>query len=492
MADTLRTEKSSWFLERARSLVPVIILVLACLRLCHAAVLWADEDYHLAAALHIAHGAVPYRDFWYDKPPLSAFYYLLIAGNSGFPLRLLDSAYIIFACFLAYLIARDWWGELEGLTAALLLALYTTFYLPSAVIPFAADALMLVPHLAAVYFARRAMPFTAGLCIGVAFLANTKAVFVAAACVIFVWPLVPAFLAGLAVPLGLCTAWAVSIGAFSPYIDQVWTWGFAYTAHAPVEHPVFLGVTRTLNWAGFHALLVLAAIIYFVPFFRTRVLTRDPLQIGAWLIVSFAGVSIGSRFAPHYYFQLLPALTIVAARGITVTFARQGNRVLIAAAMLMLVPLIRFGPRYISLAAETITGRTPNWSDIAMDLDSQEAARQVSQLAQPGDTLFVWGYRPDIYVYTRLPIAGRFWDSQPLTGVPADRHLRASDAILGSETAANREELAKSEPTFIVDGLSPFNPALAPAHYSELSGWFRRYQLVRRTKFCLIYKRRTV
>src|SRR5689334_6772864 len=107
-------------------------ILLASLRLCHIRLLWADEDYHLAAALNLLHGKWPYRDFWYDKPPLNAFYYLLIGGHAGWPLRLLDTLFVCVACWLIYRLARDWWGEAEGCVAGLLLAFYLTFYLPSA------------------------------------------------------------------------------------------------------------------------------------------------------------------------------------------------------------------------------------------------------------------------------------------------------------------------------------------------------------------------
>ncbi len=99
---------------RARTFAPWLIAILSCLRLCHVHLLWADEDYHLAAAINILHGKVPYRDFWYDKPPLSAIYYLLIGGYSGWPLRILDAAYILLACYLAYRVARAFWSESEG------------------------------------------------------------------------------------------------------------------------------------------------------------------------------------------------------------------------------------------------------------------------------------------------------------------------------------------------------------------------------------------
>src|SRR5271165_4896604 len=84
-----------------------VLTTLACLRLCFAGVLWSDEDYHMAAAVHILHRAAPYRDFWYDKPPLSALYYVLMGAVPGVTLRLWDAAYILLCCFLAHKLAQS-------------------------------------------------------------------------------------------------------------------------------------------------------------------------------------------------------------------------------------------------------------------------------------------------------------------------------------------------------------------------------------------------
>ena len=56
-------------------------------RLSHINILWADEDYHLAAAIQMLHGKMLYRDVWYDKPPLSAMVALLFGAWPGWPLR---------------------------------------------------------------------------------------------------------------------------------------------------------------------------------------------------------------------------------------------------------------------------------------------------------------------------------------------------------------------------------------------------------------------
>jgi hypothetical protein len=160
--------------------------------------------------------------------------------------------------------------------------------------------------------------------------------------------------------------------------------------------------------------------------------------------------------------------------------SRMNRRVL---ALLLLIPLIRFGPRYVQVAMHQ------PWSDVAMDRDSREAAALVRGMAKPGDTMFIWGYRPELWVYTRLRDATRYLDSQPLTGVPADRHLTQSVPVTEEGPRAARVELARSRPDFVLDGLSAFNAKLAMGVYPELREWFAQYKLVARTGSTLIYRR---
>jgi hypothetical protein len=477
------------------------VIVLACLRLCHVHWLWADEDYHLAAAIRILHSQIPYRDFWYDKPPLAAFYYVLIGGFSGWTLRLLDSAYILLGCFLIY--------RLSGSRlAAFLLAFFTAFYLPAAVIPFAPDALLLVPHLAAVYFAFRRRAFWAGIFCGIGLLINLKAVFILPVCALWLLTELPLLAAGFALPLLASALTLILTGAWTGFYEQVWQWGVLYAHGAPVPHPIQLGLTRILNWLGFHSALLLGATLFFL---RAQ---KDRLRFAAWIVLSFVAVCLGNHFAPRYFLQVLPPLAVVAARGFTkhlllaptvdtqpealAPHDRTGIQLRsltlpalfrdlrlcgITLAILLLIPLIRFGPRYAIVAM----GRDPNWPDVALDRDSQQAAAIIQKSALPGDTLFVWGYRPDIYVYARRLSDSRFWDSQPLTGVPADRHLTESQNILGPSAALHRAEFVQSGPTFFVDGLGLLNPALAPRNFPEIRQWMLQYKLVARTRLCSIY-----
>ncbi len=86
-------------------------------------------------------------------------------------------------------------------------------------------------------------------------------------------------------------------------------------------------------------------------------------------------------------------------------------------------------------------------------------------------------------------MASVFWESQPLTGVPADRHLTESVSLMPEWAARNRREVAASRPAFIVDGLSALNPKLAMAGFAETREWLGAYHLVQRTELSLIYER---
>jgi hypothetical protein len=158
-------------------------------------------------------------------------------------------------------------------------------------------------------------------------------------------------------------------------------------------------------------------------------------------VISLAGVAAGMRFFPRYYFLLLPVVVMMAARGFTLL----KSRARFAVCLLLLIPVVRFAPAYLAAA------RGGDWRDTAMDRDSRAAAALVRAMAKPGDTLFVWGYRPEDYVYTCLPAATRFLDAQPLTGVPADRHLTQSTPVETEAPRERRAKLARSAHTFILD-----------------------------------------
>lgn len=466
---------------RARVALGAVFGFALATRLCHLNILWIEECYPAAGAIQILNGKIPYRDFWFDKPPLSMIAYLGWGAEAGWPLRLAGALFVTLVCWLLYRFALEKWGEREALLAAGLAAFFLTFGIPSAVMALAPDLLLVAPDVAAVYLAWRGRPFWSGLVAGVGMLLNTKAVFVLAACALWQFRSLPALLGGFLVPNLLALGWLAGVGALRSYWEQVWRWGFIYSGDTFLKTPAAEGLRRTLNWAGFHASIVLAAAWYW---WRER--DSDSRRFAGWMLISLIAVVAGWRFFPRYYFQLLPVMILAGARGLSLL----GRRRAVLVAALLLIPLVRFGPRYVILARDLVEGRPPEWNDLAMYEGSRTVAGLINRRARPGDTLLVWGYRPDIFVMTRLPAGSRFLDSQPLTGVIADRHLREARPSAPALAARNRKELAKTRPTFVVDGLGPYNAALAIDRYPDLHHWLSRYTRIANLPTAVVYQLR--
>jgi hypothetical protein len=303
-------------------------------------------------------------------------------------------------------------------------------------------------------------------------LASSKAIFVLAACMLWCWRSSPAVLLGFAAPNMIALGWMWMHGSAGGYYRQAWQWGSIYASNTFVENPVWEGFKRTADWAGFQIALVAGAAI---------AIARDrKWRMAVWIAVCLVGVIVGLRFFPRYYFLLLPPMIIAAARGWSIILARR--TAVVALVVLLAIPMVRFGPRYMTLAH----GGT--WRDLSIDADSRAAAAQLRSLARPGDTLFVWGFRPDIFVDSQLPAGTRFLESQAISGLLADRHLFSNAAVAADFIAANRRELIAARPTWVVDGLGLYNPAAAIANQAYLREWLGQYKEAARTGFSILYR----
>jgi len=470
-------------------------------RLFQTGVLWAEETLPLAVAQQILAGQTLYREIWFDKPPLLAYFYvgvLRLVGHSGYGLRLVGAVYVLSVAIVGYAFARRLWGETAARWTAFFLAFFTGFDTHSAAVPLAADLLLVLPHLAALYFLVVGHPWLAGLCVGLAFHLNVKALFVLAAAAGWILlsddgpgasvstalrrllPLLAGFLLCAAAGLGLL--WLQ--GGLGGYWEQVWRLGWIYAHDRFSDHLWSLGLGRTLGYLGFHAALLLGA----AAFFWSRPFSsREKRQLALWMAVSFAAVVTGARFFPRYYFQILPPLVLAAGAGWALLTRRQLWWALLLLALA--VPAVRFGRVNLWLAL----GRPFPWRDTAMDADSRRVAGRISSLAEPAEKILVWGYRPEIYYYAQRAGASRFLESQPLTGVFADRHLQRSDSCCPEWAARNRRELVielgPHPPVVIVDGLVRFNPSLGIANYPELQPLLDRYKVVEETSGSRVYLR---
>lgn len=419
-------------------------------RLCHSGVLWIEEAYPMAGAIQILNGRMPYADFWFDKPPLTAFFYALWGAVSGVPLRIVGALYVTLCAWLA--------SRMGGRWAAWLLAVYLSLGIPSAVMAIAPDLLLVAPHLAAVWMAQRGHAWRAGLLSGVALLVHTKGVLVLAAALLWCtnWRVAAGFAALLPIHLAL--------GA--KYWEQVWEWGRLYSGNTFVKRPWLEGLKRTGNWIGFHATAVLAA-FWKGPDWAWR--------WWAWVGLGMLGVVMGARFFPRYYFFLLVPFAVMGGKVV----GELSPRWRAAALALLLIPTARFGPRNIKLAMGD-----ESWDDLALFRDSKAVVEFLATKQGPNDTLFVWGYRPDVDALSRIKGGTPYLEAQPIDCVFADRHLTPAVPMKGAGCEERARGLGRYEPTWIVDGLGPLNPRLRIEAYFPLKG----YELAYRTNTAVVYR----
>lgn len=420
----------------------MFLLVLVS-RLCHWDVLWVEEAYPSAAAINILAGRIPYVDFWFDKPPLFPYLYVLWQGEIGLPLRMAGALYVTLCAWLMARLARN-------AIAGLLLAFFLTFDVAGATLVLGPDMLTIAPVLGALLLRDR--PIAAGAILALGFHVNTKAILFLP--LLWSWRAMLSF-AILSAPVFL----------WRGYFEQVWLWGSQYAANTFWGNPLSEGARKTLGWLGFHSALVIAAIR-----------GKWNWRVIGWIAAGAVCVVAGLRFFPRYYFHLLPPFCLLASQGLA-----QMGRWKWAPLALLLIPLVRYAPPYWNIA----NGKPI--ADLVMYRDSRLAANVVNEMKQSGDTIFVWGYRPEIDTLTRLSGGTPFLESQPLTGVFADRHLKSS--VPTAERKLDREQLAKTHPTFIVDGLGRYNSDLAITQYPELQQWLSAYREVARTRGTIIYRR---
>ena len=446
-----------------------VVVVLS--RLAHQNILWIEEAYGIAAARELVAGKELYREIWFDKPPGYALYYASFGAQTGFVLRLIASLFVLLTAWTASVAAGNLWSSRERTPAFVFTCFALTFWIPSAVQAVTPDLLILPLLLGSLGALLACQPLLAGVLAGLALWCNSKSLLLSAPLLMWCTEIreIVTLLAGY---IGVQLSGLLLLDR-PAYFAQVWAWGIGYSRDSFVTSPAVEFFRRTGGWAWFHSSLLLSALLS----------ARHELRLVLWVAAGLAAVCAGTRFFPRYYFALLPPIILLASRGWTIS----GRRTRVVILALATIPSLRFGPKYVELL--TTPGAAESWSDLTMMLDSRLAARLLSDLAKPGSTLLVWGYRPDIYVFSGLPAGTPYLDSQALNGVLADRHLTKSNATFPDLARANRRQLVRSStPSYIVDGLGPLNPSLAVDRYEDLRPLLSQYRVVAKTALCIIYE----
>ena len=460
-----------------------------------------DEGSHAAVAAILMDGGLPYLNAVNNKPPGIFYIYLatfyLFGKFNMMAVHLVAFFWTLATGILLSLLAKKLGGARAGLFALLFYLTFTTALYPK-MIAANSEIFMALPYSLAALLLWHAcirekgyLFFLSGFMSGLALLIKQVAgveVVAVSAYLLFVIPLLSGrrrivssvaacvqFGAGFVLPVGTVASLFYKYGILA---DQIF-WNITYP-----RRYISLGASNQ----GF----VSQILAEFVPFVLSTIIlwalsgiwmkhviadlrergksfaSHFSLFLILWLAASMYAAFIGNRMYGHYFIQILPSLSVMAAIAAgKLVDERNGLRgryrtpVILA---LTVLPGIVFTAMAISYEATTDTygGMRP---------DFRPATEYIKAHTGPDDKIFVWGWFTPIYVYSQRTPSTRFVFTSMHTGYRQGNDPNEEDRADRTWLAVPEawpmleEDLKRNPPELIVD--------TSPGNYHD----FGRYPL---------------
>jgi 4-amino-4-deoxy-L-arabinose transferase-like glycosyltransferase len=462
--------------------------------------LWnVDEAIHAAVARTLLDGGVLYRDAVDQRTPLTyyavALVFRLFGENNMWALRAAVAVVIASAALGLFLLGRHAKSAAVGAWSALLFCALTTN--------------LLYPHDGnAVHTEWFVILFTTwgswwywrtqartgiwpaavtGVVFGLAFLSKQPALLDFAAPLLAVGyatatgrrsfadatRCVAAMLAGFVAVSAAALLYLAARGALADLVFYTWTYNVRYYGPAVTLAERLLSAFKPFGMLLTEYPLVLfgllmATILHLVRLAQLRPNAEEradqpfSFYLLIWCATSLAAAASGGRGFDHYYIQCIPPFALGAGWFLTSagSYARRHLR----------MPVVWSRPTFVGIAAALLVGATAlsaivcplaSRGKVGYPYDSATRASQfIKSLTTPDERIFVWGYNPDIYLYTDRRPASRFVYCSfqtgliPWTNIAPEKDTH--DAIVPGTMETLLADLEMSRPTFIVDcGVGP-------------------------------------
>jgi hypothetical protein len=367
-----------------------------------------DEAYISTVADVLAHGGKLYVTTVDRKPPGVFYIYYWLTELTGSSALWIPRVAGMFAhaatATLVWVFARRRFGDRAGLVAGLLAAIASVTVTPGDAQSAEFEVFMMPFIVGAMVLADRARPFSAGVSIGVGTMMKQTAATTLLPLAWIAWRNRTQHWAHL-VLLGIGAALPVAICAiiFNPGRFWFWVFGGANSGYLDVgDGGLGIVLHRMLSMNGIVLALNLGVIGLVVFAWRNW---RADLDIWLWLLSAVIGVSSGTRFFGHYYWQLFPPLCILAARGST-NLAAWWSR--------------------LGIGVMGLTGAGAAIAATALRLggpsnDYQSLADYARANTTSDELIFVWGHEPSVFWAADRRPASRIITTGFLTGHTAVR-----------------------------------------------------------------------
>ena len=442
-------------------------------------------------------GKVPYVDLWNPKPPAIFYVYaaaMAVVGQTAVALRLLDLLMIPVLLWAVWWIGRRAGGPAVGLWAALLFGVFyftETFWTLTQ-----NDGLVLVPMTLAMVAALRAADsghrswawaLVSGMLAGVSVWFKYPFLLIACAAALawllmrarFRWADIAGFVVGLVISLAAGAGAMVATGAWDALLESARVTS-AYTALG-LNLADFVAAMQTalgFRWSqwGLLFLLGLVGLIAglwprLTPDRRAR---RMTLVVLVWLLAGLGMMVSQAKAYDYHWLPMLPPLAILGGIGATALTRRFPRWAQVAAALTVFALALAavWGPAlpYLSGSEDQLA-----YFDRFQggEMNAGESQRVVEYLRAhnvPGDSLYIWGFRPEIYYLAGLNPATRFIFQFPL----------AADWYPQDWRQANVDTLWAALPPYVAVLQADYMPWVTGSHddsntllqrYEELNDW---------------------
>jgi hypothetical protein len=225
--------------------------------------------------------------------------------------------------------------------------------------------------------------------------------------------------------------------AFGPhdFVHWVFTGNGGYVdVRGALGYVLSNGASRT----GWFLLGSAALVVLLWPAWRSR---RDDVDLWLWLVSGVVAVSIGLRFFPHYYLQLLPPLALLATRGLCSLAEDRRRRVVPLVAVVAVAVTAWF-------VVPAFVGHDNRDTKIALAV-----AAYVRHHTPPGARVLVWGQAPEVYWASDRRPATRFATTGFVTGVSGGRPPSRVGSQYAAPGATNLfyRDLRRTPPVLVAD-----------------------------------------
>lgn len=445
------TAVTAWRPHTGIALIVIFILIAALPTLVYP--LGRDQGEFATIGRGILDGRVPYVDLWNPKPPAVFYVYAAAIALSGdgstIGLRAIDLALMPLVMIGLYVICIRLFGQPIGRrTGWIAAALFGLFYFTETFWTLTQnDGIALLPMVGAFYSTIEAArsgsgrrgtlvhAAIAGALAGLTFWFKYPFILFIGVLIVSYLLLrrfaaqradlgtISAFLAGLALTGGGFALLLIAQGAWADWIESVRvTAGYAALGLGEGAFLDWMGVALGFRWAHWGLLFILAGvalIVSIVPVARPaaddlRTRRQASILIGIWALAGAAIMLIQAKGYDYHWLPLLPPLCLIAAAGIERIAGWIGTA---------LRPMVVTGLVIALIAGAAIRIWPPVLSGevafVAGEFNAAESLRAADYLRQrttPGDSLFIWGFRPEIYYLSDLNPATRYIFQFPLVG----------------------------------------------------------------------------